>query len=261
MKSKWSISIIYPVYNEATALKNVIVSSYNSLSRLFADFEIIIVNDGSTDGTAALAEQLTQKYPGVRVIHNKVNLGQGRSILKAFTAANKQLVLHNGIDLPFKLDDLIHLLPGMEYADIVVATRKSRAGYSVYRTIVSKINRLLIRTMFNMQLTDFNFVQLYKAPIVHEVKIVSHSTGFVIPELLIRAHDLGYKIAAVDIDYYPREQGRSINGRLKVLVASFTDLTKFWLRRRVERKSTSAAELAGVIRDKRTARHQSIKTK
>jgi glycosyltransferase involved in cell wall biosynthesis len=208
---------------------------------MFDDFEIIIVNDASTDDTAAIADRLAQKYSSVRVIHNPVNLGQGGSIKKAFAATRKQLVIHNGIDCPFRLEDLKHLVPNMNRVDVMVAARKSRAGYSPYRTLISRVNRLLIRSLFQIPMRDFNFVQLYKATVVHEVEVRSSSAGFVIPELLISARDLGFVLDEMEIDYYPREQGQSHHGRLKVIMKSFSDLMNFWLYRQFKGTRRSVA--------------------
>jgi glycosyltransferase involved in cell wall biosynthesis len=205
----------------------------DSLRPRFERFEILIINDYSRDATGAIADELAAKHPEIRVIHNPRNLGAGHSVWIGFRNARYNLVLHNAMDYPFDLADLDKLLPVLSQADIVVAARKSRPGYSPYRHLTSRVNLFLLRTLFDLKLHDYNFTQLYKKEVLDQVETETRSTAFITPETMFRAHDLGFRIKEVEIDYYPRLAGVATSGKLKVVLRSVQDLFRFWIRRKL----------------------------
>lgn len=233
MKSHYSISVVYPAYNEEESLEGTIKRSIEALDRLFDDFEIIIVNDCSTDSTPLLAERLAAQDNRIRVINNERNLRQGESLLKAFATAKRDLITHNGVDYPFDLNDLSSLLPLLATHDVVVASRTGRPGYTPYRLFLSHANRILLHTLFKLKLQDYSFIQVYKREVVEAVlpKMKGKSTGFAMPEMLLRAHDSGFKVAEVKIKYLAREAGVARAGAFKVVVASLKDVFTYWIER------------------------------
>ncbi len=235
------LSVVFPAYNEEQNIRRTVSRSLDALRSLFNKFEIIIINDVSTDETGSIAEALAAQYPEVRVLHNPTNVGQGECQLIGFREARCDLVIHNAMDYPFDLRDLDKMLPLLDGADIVVAARARRAGYSLYRKFLSVMNVMLLRLLFNLQLRDYNFTQLYKKSVLDAVKVDARSTGFVIPETLIRAHDLGYRIAEVEIDYHPREHGVATSGRPSVVIRSLYDMLRFWLKRTKTRRKNNRA--------------------
>ncbi len=231
-QTRAELSVIYPAYNERDNIRPTIEQSIAALRSLCAKFELLIVNDASKDETGQIAEELAASNPEVRVIHNPRNLGQGASIVRGFQHARYDLVMHNGMDYPFDLKDVARLLPATANADIVVAVRKARAGYSSYRRLTSVVNLALLRTLFfDIRLRDYNFVQLYPKSVWERVKVEARSTAFLTPEALIRAHDLGYRLQEVEIEYLPRLHGSASSGKPKVIIRSLKDMFRFWAKR------------------------------
>ena len=226
-----SISVIYPAYNEEQNIVPTIERSIAALLSITDDFEIIIVNDASRDNTAELADDLAERHPQIRVIHQSRNMGQGVGIITGFRAATKDLLIHNGVDYPFDLSDLKLMLPALSNADVVVGVRKGRPGYTLYRTLLSIATVRLMHLFFDVRLRDYSFVQLYRGKIWQEIEVDARSTGFFIPEALIRAHDLGYRLAQVDIEYHARIHGMATAGKLSVVARSLVDLLSFWSKR------------------------------
>jgi glycosyltransferase involved in cell wall biosynthesis len=226
-----SISVIYPAYNEEENIVPTIERSVAALMAITDDFEVVIVNDGSRDKTAELADDLARRYPQICVIHQSRNMGQGVGIITGFRAATKDLLIHNGVDYPFDLSDLKLMLPALSNADIVVGVRKSRPGYTVYRKLLSIATVRLIQLFFDVHLRDYSFVQLFRQKVWREIEVDGRSTGFFIPEALIRAHDLGYRLAQVDIDYHARDYGKATAGKPSVVAQSLADLLRFWSKR------------------------------
>jgi hypothetical protein len=153
--------------------------------------------------------------------------------VRGLLAARQPLVVHNGMDYPFDLADLKRMVGELALADVVVATRKGYAGYTPWRRVVSEVNRRLQRLLFGLPFADLNFVQLYRRDVLHAVRLSGDSAGFVMPEMVIQAHDRGFRVVEVPIDYHARQSGRSVLGRPKVLWASLRHLLRFWWRRSI----------------------------
>jgi glycosyltransferase involved in cell wall biosynthesis len=230
-RERVSISVVYPAYDEEQNIVSTVERSVAALRAVTDDFEIIIVNDGSRDKTGELADDLARRYPQIRVIHQSRNMGQVVGIITGFMAATKDLLIHNGVDYPFDLADLKSMLPALSDADIVVGVRKSRPGYTVYRKLLSIATVRLIQLFFDVHLRDYSFVQLFRQKVWREIEVDGRSTGFFIPEALIRAHDLGYRLAQMDIEYHARAHGKATAGKPSVVAQSLADLLRFWTKR------------------------------
>lgn len=226
------ISAIIPAFDEEKNIRKTILRSIEGLRSLFEQFEIIIVDDASKDETGRIADALAVEHSEITVIHNAANVGQGGCQLIGFENAKYELVTHNGMDYPFDFNDLSKMLPLLENADIVVAARSRRAGYSLFRKIVSVTNVFLIQFLFPLRLRDYNFVQLFRKDAIDTAAINARSAGFVIPEILIRAYDAGFRIKEIEIEYHAREHGIAKSGNFRVILDSACDMLKFWWKRR-----------------------------
>jgi glycosyltransferase involved in cell wall biosynthesis len=238
------ISVVFPAYNEEGNIRLTINRALTALRPLFDQFELLIINDCSTDQTGAIADALAAAHNQIRVIHNPRNIGQGANILAGFQHARYGLLLHNGMDYPFHLDDLAKMLPLLAEADIVVATRTGRPGYTFYRKMISIVNLKLLNLLFGLALRDYSFVQLYRKSVWDEIapRMEARSTGFLAPEALIRAYDMGFRIQQIDIEYHARLHGQATAGKPSILVKSLRELLRFWWRRRVAAGRSNTGE-------------------
>lgn len=227
-----TISIIYPVFNESNIVASTLNRSIAQLDALNIDYEIIVVDDGSTDSTPEILNTLTKQHKNLRVHRNIRNEGQGASILTGMSMASKDYVLHNGIDYPFDLKYLERMFQVLPNNDIVVAIRKSYDGYPLMRIFISQVNRLLIRALFGIKIKDTNFVQLYKTSVVSEIPVISRSAGFVTTELILRAFEAGFRIAQIELPYEARQIGTPANSRISVIVSSLRDLLYYYFHRK-----------------------------
>lgn len=225
------ISVVFPAYNEEMNIRPTMERALAAMKSLGQEFEILIVDDASTDSTGSIADDLAAAHPEVRVLHNPKNLGQGGSLVRGFQQVRHDLVTHNGMDYPFELRDLSKMLPLRAEADIVVAARTSRAGYSRYRVLTSVVHRALLHLLFPLRLRDYSFVQLYPRSVWEAIEVEARSTAFVAPEALIRAHDMGYRIKEVDIEYHARLAGVATSGKPRVILHSLRDMLLFWWKR------------------------------
>jgi len=239
------ISVIFPAYNEEASLRATIERALEALRSRVERFEILIIDDCSRDATGRIADELGAAHPEITVVHNPRNLGQGGSLRLAVKMARYEWVTHNGVDYPFDLCDLDLLAPLLADADIAVAIRKQRAGYTNYRKVISYANVALLNLFFSLKLRDYSFVQIYPKWYLEAVPIVSRSTGFLIPELLIRAHELGLRIKPVDITYHARLKGVATAGKPSIVLHSLVELLRFWALCRFGGALKDQAGLAG----------------
>ncbi len=240
------ITVVIPAFNEEENIRSAIQCALDSLRPRFDRFEILIINDASRDQTGQIADSLAAQHREIRVIHNERNLGAGHSVWIGFQNARYELVIHDAMDYPFDLKDLDVLVPIMRNADIVVAARKQRAGYTAYRKLTSRVNLSLLHLLFDLKLSDYNFTQLYRKSVLDVVGTETRSTAFITPETLIRAHDMGFRVKEVEVDYYPRLAGVATSGQPKVIYRSVRDMLQFWLRRRkLQRKRKHAPVSSG----------------
>jgi glycosyltransferase involved in cell wall biosynthesis len=128
-----SITVFFPCYNEQDNIGKIARQAIQVLEGLGADYEILIVNDGSSDNTGPVADQLAREHPRVRVIHHPRNLGYGAALQSGFRGASKELVFFTDGDAQFDLAELPPLLPLMHECDIVCGYRLNRQDNFVRR--------------------------------------------------------------------------------------------------------------------------------
>ena len=236
-----SLSVVLPAYNEEQLIEATIHRAVRSLEQTVGDFEIVLIDDCSTDRTPQLADALARTYARVRVIHNPRNLRQGGCLQLGFALARCDLVMHNAADCPFDFDDLSRVLEPFPAADVVVVTRRSYPGVSAGRRFVSWANRSLIRVLFGLRITDYNFVQVYRRTVLTELECFSTATAFMTVERIVRAHHRGYRVEAIDADYHRRETGVSSSGNLRVIRDSVRDMARLWAELRLSRAGRASS--------------------
>ncbi|MCE5186257.1 MAG: glycosyltransferase family 2 protein [Planctomycetaceae bacterium] len=220
-----SLSVFFPCYNEAAAIRPLTEKAVSVLSRLCGDYEIILVDDGSADGTGQLADELAAEYANVRVVHHPRNKGYGAALQSGFRAAKKEYVFYTDGDGQFDLEELPALLPLMSRFDVVSAYRINRQ-----EGLVRKVNAWcwtkLVCFLFGMKLKDIDCAfKLYRRKIFDEIEMVS--TGALIDtEILARLSRKGYTITQVGVHHYPRIGGKPTGANIKVILRAFRELLK-----------------------------------
>ncbi len=210
------LSIFFPMWNEQEYIGRAIAAGRDACTELIAngeigDYELIIVDDASTDDTPKLADELAASDAHVRVVHHPVNRKLGGSIKTGFAAATGDLVLYTDADLPFDFAELNKAMRLMRLyeSDIISAYRHDRTEEGSSRAIYTFFYNLLIRIMFGVKMRDINFAfKLCKRRIFDHIEL--HSEGsFIDAELVIRAKKLGYTVTQFGVDYFPRTRGVS----------------------------------------------------
>jgi glycosyltransferase involved in cell wall biosynthesis len=220
-----SLSVFFPCWNEQAAIEPLTQKAVQVLDALGADYEIILVNDGSTDRTGPIADRLAANNPRIRAVHHPVNRGYGAALASGFRAARKDLVFYTDGDGQFDLNELPPLLPLMERFDIV-------SGYRLNRQegLVRKFNAFcwstLVGLLFDLPLKDIDCAfKLYRRRIFDGMELLS--TGALIDtEILTRARRRGCTITQVGVHHYPRIAGKATGANPRVILRAFRELFK-----------------------------------
>jgi len=218
------------MYNEEAYARRAVAAARAALETAIPDWEIVIVDDASTDGTAAVADALAREDPRVRVIHNLRNRRLGGALRAGYAAATKELVFYTDADLPVDLEVLPRAVRLLEYqqADIVAAYRFDRTSEGLVRALYTFCYNHLIRTLFGLRVRDVNFAfKLFRRSVLEKFTLTSEGS-FIDAEFLLRARKAGCVIIQIGLDYFPRTRGTSTLGSVPVILAILRDMAARW---------------------------------
>nr|MBA4405130.1 glycosyltransferase family 2 protein [Nanoarchaeum sp.] len=211
-----SLSIVLPVFNEEESIEKVLKSIFDFMPLVANDFEIIAVDDGSTDRTNSIIRRLSQNIPCIRVIHHSKNMGYGATLISGFKIARYPLLFFMDSDGQFDISEITKLIPYIEQFDIVVGNKIGRQD-SLHRILIGRIYNFLICLLFGIRMTDITCgFKLVKRTIFDKINLESRS-GFINAEILIKAKMLGYFIKEVAISHFPRRGGRQTGAGLRAI--------------------------------------------
>jgi glycosyltransferase involved in cell wall biosynthesis len=210
------LSVFYPMWNEQDYIERALKFGKRACDDLvasgdIADYELIIVDDCSTDATPEIADRLAADDDRIQVIHHAINRKLGGAMKTGFGAATGDLVLYTDADLPFDMHELpraVRLL--REYdVDIISAYRFDRTGEGSLRSLYTWVYNALIKMLFGVKVRDINFAfKLCRSRIFDHVELKSEGS-FIDAELIIRSTRLGYEVMQMGVDYFPRTRGVS----------------------------------------------------
>ncbi len=213
------------MWNEQDYIERAIDAAREECEELMAggdisDYEIIIVDDASTDATPEIAERLANADSHVRVVRHPENRKLGGSMKSGFTAATGDLVLYTDADLPFDMHDVHKAIRLLRYydADVVSAYRFDRTGEGYVRTVYSFFYNMMVRVLFGVRMRDINFAfKLCRTRIFEHVSLKSEGS-FIDAELVVKAQKYGYSVIQFGVDYFPRTRGVSTLSSPSVIV-------------------------------------------
>jgi len=218
-----SISAVLPAYNEEQVIAASVAAMVKTFESLNADYEVIVVNDGSRDRTAEILTRLGQENPRVRMVSHERNQGYGAAVWTGFTSATKELVFLTDGDKQFDVDELSLLLPMMEGADMAIGYRHKRADPPL-RLLNAWGWKLLVNAMFGYTARDIDCAfKLFRRGILDRVDV--HSRGATLSaEFLVKARRLGYVIRERPVSHYPRPAGQATGAKPAVILRAFREL-------------------------------------
>jgi glycosyltransferase involved in cell wall biosynthesis len=218
------------MYNEEAYIHRAVGAAREAFTALGADFEIILVDDASTDRTGEVADAIAREEPRVRVLHNERNRKLGGTLRRGYALATKDLVLYSDADLPFDFGQVgraIHLLE-FQQADVLAAYRFDRTSEGLLRTFYTLAYSALVRTLFRLRLRDINFsFKLFRRSLLERIELKSEGS-FIDAEFLLRARRAGAPIIQMGVDYFPRVRGVSSLASPAVIAGILREMARLW---------------------------------
>ena len=210
-----SLSIVIPAYNEEKMIKTTVQSAYRTAKKITRRFEIVVLNDKSTDKTLEILQSI--KYRELKIINHKKNLGIEKSVRDLYNTAKKDLIFFNGADGDIDMAVLLKLFKKMveTNADIVVGNRVIK-NYSLKRSIVSNLYNDLVKMLIGVNAYDAGTVKLVKKRYFSNLKVDSKSV-FGEAERLVRSVKRGARLEKVDIKQNLIEANDAIDYREIIL--------------------------------------------
>lgn len=218
------ISVIIMAFNEVQSLEAVVQEIDSVLGRLENRHETIIIDDGSSDGTETLAEQLAEKLTDVRVIHHSENQGLGAVYRTGFARARNDFVTFFPADGQFPATIIEQFVPLMDNTDMVLGYLAERPC-SFLSKILSRMEKLLYGLLFG-SLPKFQGILMFRRTLLDQIVLRSTGRGWaVLMELIIRASRGKYRMVSVPTESRPRMSGKSKVNNIPTILANLRQMS------------------------------------
>jgi glycosyltransferase involved in cell wall biosynthesis len=224
-----SLSAFFPAYNEEQNVPVMVERLTAVLPRVADDYEIIVVDDGSTDRTGAVADELAARDPHVRVVHHPVNRGYGGALQSGFASSRKAYVFFTDGDGQFDVGEIERLLPFVPEYDVVVGYRLDRVEGGLRKLNAAAWNGL-VHGLFHIPVRDVDCAfKLFKREVFDVVRVEAEG-AMISTELLARAVHAGFRVHEVGVHHYERKHGKPTGANPLVIARAFFELFKLYRR-------------------------------
>jgi glycosyltransferase involved in cell wall biosynthesis len=227
-------------YNEELLVANFLTRAIDLLDRSVHDWEIVFVDDGSTDRTPEILQEFAQREPRLKVVRHPRNLNVGFAFRTALAAASKEYFFSQTVDWSYDLGKLRIFLELLRHFDVVQGIRPvpirllsyipvvrsiyrvRRRSDTFYKAIISLGNYYLLRILFGARFHDFQNISFYPTTLIREIEMKGR-TSFANPELLLKSYYRGSRVIEVPIRFIKRSEGDAKGSKLKAVIRSFID--------------------------------------
>lgn len=235
MEKLKELSVFFPAYNEEAHIEETVEKALKVLPKVAAKYEVLVVNDGSKDKTGEVVERLMKKYKELRLITHNPNGGYGEALKTGIYNSKYEWITFTDADGQFDFAEVVNFVDKQQEtnADMVIGFYKKRQ-VSKTKIFTSKVWEYLIWIMFGLKVKDIDcgFKFFNKSVVANVPKLESKRGAFISSEFLIKAQKAGFKIIEIPITHYPRVSGVGTGRNLNVIINSFVDLFKLWIKLR-----------------------------
>lgn len=228
MKKIPQLSVFFPVYNEAANIEATVMGALKVLPQVANEYEITIINDGSSDKTAQVVEKLTRRYKTVKLINHPVNRGYGAAIKTGLTTARWPWICYTDADGQFRFEEIGRFLPYVDDADVIVGFRRRRTDNPI-RRFLAMLLRIWDTLLFGLNLKDVDCgFKLFKKQVVDAVGPLVTESAITETEFMARAKRSGFIIKEVGVTHHARPEGIQTGAKLKVILKAWAESFKLW---------------------------------
>jgi glycosyltransferase involved in cell wall biosynthesis len=226
-----SLSLVLPAYNEADNIAAVVGDALAVLPSFTDDFEIIVVDDGSRDRTAAIVAGLAGEDGRVRLLRHRRNRGYGAALTTGFGASTGDFVMFMDSDRQFDIRDLRLLAPFAGEYDIVAGFRMERSD-ALHRRIFAEAFNVAVRILFGVHLRDIDCAfKLFRGELLREMELTSPG-ALINAEIQAKARRQGATLEQVGVHHFPRLAGEASGGSPRVILRAMAETLRLWWRMR-----------------------------
>lgn len=223
------LSVFFPCFNEEGSISQTVEKAAKVLQDKKIDYEILIIDDGSTDKTGEAAEGLAKKNSKIRVIHHEKNLGYGEALKSGFYNAKYELIVYTDGDGQFDFSEVDKFLEKINEYDLLLGYRLKRQD-PLFRILFKKGWKLSLLLSFGLTFKDVDCgFKMIKRAVLAKIPHLESTRGAMInAEIAIKAKRSGFKVGQVGVNHYPRLAGKPTGASLRVIVKSYLDLFRLW---------------------------------
>lgn len=228
-----SLSAFFPCYNEEANVEPMAQELLAVLPKAAKKFEIIIINDGSTDATGEIADRLAKKHKNIRVIHHPKNAGYGVSLRSGFSAAQYEWIFFTDGDMQFDLTQLTSFIPSTQAYQVVIGYRTHRADGTI-RALNARLFKFYIDLLFRVHVKDIDCAfKLLRRKAIQSLPL--QSTGaFTSSEFLYRLKKKGYLFKQIPVNHFPRQFGQSTGNNPRVVIKAALEALKLYVEMKLQ---------------------------
>lgn len=223
------LSVFFPCYNDSHTIGNLVEDAIIILKKLTNNYEVIVVDDGSTDTSRSILKELLKKYAQLKVVFHEKNIGYGRTIQSGFKKAQGKYIFYTDGDGQYDVKELPRLVNMLKENITFVNGIKINRSDPFYRIIIGKVYNYIVRLLFSLPVNDINCdFRLIKSNLLKSKRFKS-SSGTIGVELVKIAQKNGAVFAQVPVSHYPRRFGKSQFFRPKQIFKTIYELTFLWI--------------------------------
>ena len=226
--SRPSLSVFFPAYNDSGTIASLVITALRTASKLTPHYEIIVVNDGSTDSTPQILDELARVYSHLTVVTHEVNRGYGGALRSGFAAASNDIVFYTDGDAQYDPSEMELLWPEMTPdVDLVNGYKISRSD-PWHRIIIGRIYHYTVKAMFGLRVRDVDCdFRMLRRSIFDRVTLEKNS-GVICLEMMKKIQDAGFRIVEVPVHHYHRAHGQSQFFNVRRVIRTAIDVFKLW---------------------------------
>jgi len=231
-----SVSAFFPCYNDAESIGTMVAAVDTALATRVDDYEIIVVNDGSSDNSSAVLAELRDTHPRLVVIEHASNRGYGGALISGFGAATKEWIFYTDGDAQYDASEVTTLIDAARADTDIVQGWKLSRGDTWYRKVIGRLYHHTVKFLFRLNVadTDCDF-RLFRRSLIVERPLRSTS-GVICVEMMRQFERAGANFVEVPVHHYERRSGRSQFFRLPAIARSAQQLLALWWRLMVLRR-------------------------
>lgn len=217
-----SISVVLPIYNEESGIKDIVLDIIEELKTIRVDSELILVDDGSSDRTSQILRDLcSQNLVDLKIITHQKNLGYGAALVSGFKIAKKELVVYMDSDGQFSFAEAKKLFNVIDDRNCIVTGVRVKRADSLFRCILGRVYTHLACFLFSIKSSDLNCgLKLFNRALIDNTELLSRG-ALINAELFYHAKSKGYSIIEVPVAHYPRKYGKQSGASLRVVFEAF----------------------------------------